>query len=261
MTITAVLIYKNNLYRYLVKDGEDMTFGTGKKDTVQVPGFNAHQIKVTYKNNRVILDAKAVYNVSSDKVMMSEFVPLKRPDTYMYFTVTPNTAAKTFKLPYNGHVKVGKKLLNNDIVIRFPFISDRHFDIWCENGNARIEDVGSTNGTFLNGRKIEKGALKNNDVISLLSVNIVVSKGELIFEGVGKDLVIKNEPQPQKGEVQKEDPLQLLYHKSPRIQEALPEKPIVLSSPPSKGSKYTRSHGTAAVLASSGSMAAASMLM
>ena len=261
MSITVVLINKNNLYHHLIEEGDEISFGTHKKDTIQVPGFNAHQIKVFYKNSRVVLDAKAVYNVYSDKVMMSEFVPLKRPDTYMYFTVTPNTAEKRYKLPYSGHIKVGKKLLNNDIVLRFPFVSDRHFDIRCENGSVRIEDVGSTNGTYLNGRRVDKGALKNNDVISILSINIVVSKGELIFEGVGNDLVIKTEPQPVKEGKPKEDPQILLYHKSPRIQETLPDKPVVLSTPPAKGQKYVRTRGMGSVLAGTGTMAAASMLM
>jgi len=44
----------------------------------------------------------------------------------------------------------------NDIVIDDTFISRRHADIAFLNGNFWVEDQGSTNGTFINGRRLAK---------------------------------------------------------------------------------------------------------
>ena len=55
---------------------------------------------------------------------------------------------------------------SNNIVIKDPYISKNHFKIIKDEENFFIEDLKSSNGTFLNGEKLEDVAiLKSNDVI------------------------------------------------------------------------------------------------
>lgn len=61
---------------------------------------------------------------------------------------------------------VGRKL-DNDLVIDNLAISGHHARIFKENGIYFIEDLGSTNGTFLNESKIDKRRLQHGDEIRI----------------------------------------------------------------------------------------------
>ena len=50
-----------------------------------------------------------------------------------------------------------------DMVLVEDMVSRRHARIVCGEGQIRIEDLGSTNGTFVNGEKISRATLKEGD--------------------------------------------------------------------------------------------------
>jgi pSer/pThr/pTyr-binding forkhead associated (FHA) protein len=68
---------------------------------------------------------------------------------------------------------VGRKS-DNDIVIDNPAISGHHCRLVKEGGTYYVEDLESTNGTFVNEKKIKKSGLKHNDVVG-------VAKHALVF--------------------------------------------------------------------------------
>ena len=63
-------------------------------------------------------------------------------------------------------ITVGRKP-DNDIVIDNPAISGHHCRLTLEGGTYFIEDLESTNGTFVNEKRIKKSGLHHNDVVSL----------------------------------------------------------------------------------------------
>ena len=68
---------------------------------------------------------------------------------------------------------------NSDIVIEDIEVSKNHLAITRKGNTFQIEDQNSTNGTFLNGKKLRKPtAIKNGDLISL-GKNIVL---EFVYE-------------------------------------------------------------------------------
>lgn len=71
-------------------------------------------------------------------------------------------------------VLIGRKT-DNDVVIENLAVSGHHARVVQESGTFFIEDMGSTNGTFLNDTKIEKRRLQHRDQIR-------VGKHVLIFE-------------------------------------------------------------------------------
>lgn len=54
-----------------------------------------------------------------------------------------------------------------DVVLLDPSVSRAHAVVEIAAGKARVRDLGSTNGTYLNGRRIEEGALRDGDELRL----------------------------------------------------------------------------------------------
>jgi pSer/pThr/pTyr-binding forkhead associated (FHA) protein len=63
-------------------------------------------------------------------------------------------------------VTIGRKT-DNDIHIDNLAVSGNHAKILTILNDSFIEDLGSTNGTYINGRKISKHALKNGEIITI----------------------------------------------------------------------------------------------
>lgn len=68
---------------------------------------------------------------------------------------------------------IGSRNKNCDYVIDNPLISRKHAIIWNEHGEIYVEDVGSTNGTKVNGMKIpscEKIKLTTGDIVEFANI-------------------------------------------------------------------------------------------
>lgn len=73
---------------------------------------------------------------------------------------------KSFRLPPQGRAVMGR---SNSIQIPIPDanMSREHCAVTATPEGYRIEDLGSTNGTFLNGRPVKEALLKDGDRILL----------------------------------------------------------------------------------------------
>ncbi|GAB4275223.1 MAG: hypothetical protein Kow0080_24390 [Candidatus Promineifilaceae bacterium] len=78
----------------------------------------------------------------------------------------PHQNDETFTLQ-EGITTIGRSE-QNDIAIADPEVSRRHAHITFQNGAFLLEDLGSTNGTFVNGRRLNTPTpLKDGDIIYL----------------------------------------------------------------------------------------------
>jgi pSer/pThr/pTyr-binding forkhead associated (FHA) protein len=69
--------------------------------------------------------------------------------------------------PLNGTVTIGRSP-RADISIEDPFASGRHARVYARDGTFYVEDMGSTNGTYLNGARVAaEEALRPTDVIRI----------------------------------------------------------------------------------------------
>jgi len=64
---------------------------------------------------------------------------------------------------------------DNDIVIKDPYVSGNHARFYVKNDKLFVEDLNSTNGTFVNGKRISKvEKLQEGDIIEIGRVSFKV---------------------------------------------------------------------------------------
>lgn len=93
----------------------------------------------------------------------------KPKKAYLFFLSGP-LKGQLFPLT-EGTIFIGRQQ-DSDIVINDKRISRKHLKLKLKGEKAFIEDQGSTNGTFVNGEKIKKKTLKQNDKIHLSPLTI-----------------------------------------------------------------------------------------
>jgi len=76
-----------------------------------------------------------------------------------------------FPLPPQGEIVIGRSS-ELDMVLVEDMVSRRHSKITVANGQIFIQDLGSTNGTFVNGEKIKRARLQEGDRI-LIGTSII----------------------------------------------------------------------------------------
>jgi hypothetical protein len=82
-----------------------------------------------------------------------------------------------FPLPDDGEIVVGRSS-ELDMVLVEDMVSRRHAKISVEGGDIFLEDLGSTNGSFVNGEKITRTKLAEGDRI-LIGTSIINSIAEV----------------------------------------------------------------------------------
>ena len=83
-------------------------------------------------------------------------------------------AAVIKEIPFDkDSLAVGRKP-DNDIVVDNPAVSGHHCRISKQGGTYFVEDLESTNGTFVNEKRVKKAGLHHNDVVG-------VAKHALVF--------------------------------------------------------------------------------
>jgi len=75
----------------------------------------------------------------------------------------------------HGEFTLGRAL-DNDLIIHNPTISQHHAKIYTYLTASYIEDLDSTNGTFIDGKRIKKHVLKPGYIIKLGSYELEVDE-------------------------------------------------------------------------------------
>src|SRR5690348_13671587 len=92
-----------------------------------------------------------------------------RPPAMSYWASMPYKIISTmgdqsFELREGATLLVGRAS-SSDIPLFDPTISRRHAELACATGGVTVRDLGSSNGTFVNGERVETSPVLTGDVI------------------------------------------------------------------------------------------------
>ena len=83
----------------------------------------------------------------------------------MPYRLVSFTGDQSFELPQGRSLVVGRGV-SSDIAIYDPTISRRHAELVVENDGVKVKDLGSSNGTCINGNRVKAGRLALNDSVT-----------------------------------------------------------------------------------------------
>ena len=81
------------------------------------------------------------------------------------FKLVGTTGDQTIDVKPGTTMVVGRAV-NSDVPIYDPTISRQHAQLTVQNGGVQVKDLGSSNGTFINGARITEGNLAPNDSVT-----------------------------------------------------------------------------------------------
>jgi len=77
-----------------------------------------------------------------------------------FVTIAPNGEGRIAYILNRGDIQIGRTL-DNEFVIEHPSVSKRHARVVAEASDYALEDLGSINGTFINGRRVKTARLED----------------------------------------------------------------------------------------------------
>jgi pSer/pThr/pTyr-binding forkhead associated (FHA) protein len=83
----------------------------------------------------------------------------------------------TFRVTQGGIKTIGRGP-RADFVVDRPLVSRLHCRLEAVDGGLEVTDLSSTNGTYLNGKRIERARLTDGDRLRLGRVELTVEKSE-----------------------------------------------------------------------------------
>src|SRR5437773_7999152 len=83
----------------------------------------------------------------------------------MAYKLVSNDGLHTFELRDGATVVVGRAP-TSDIPVIDPTISRRHAEVQAGDDGVQVRDLGSSNGTFVNGTRVETGTVRAGDTLT-----------------------------------------------------------------------------------------------
>src|SRR5688500_19507450 len=99
----------------------------------------------------------------------------------MSYRLISTEGDQSFELRLGTQLILGRAL-NSDIPVLDPTISRRHAEIVCDPQGVEIRDLGSSNGTFLNGDKVARTRVTPGDLVTFGKVAFRLKEVTTTFE-------------------------------------------------------------------------------
>jgi len=116
----------------------------------------------------------ATMAAASESVEGEEAVVSGGPYT-AFFVWTDRRHGRFFVVQDGETLVIGRDADSADVVVRDPAVSRKHLEVSREGGVVRVKDLGSTNGTFVNGQRVTEATLKPTDILRIGTTHLYLS--------------------------------------------------------------------------------------
>lgn len=102
-------------------------------------------------------------------------------------------------------VTVGR-LADNLISINDESVSSHHAELYVDGDNVRLQDLGSTNGTFVNGERTDEAALRHGDEVKFGTIRAIFhGRQEVASTQPPPEAAVSSVPAPSLGSTRPEN--------------------------------------------------------
>jgi ABC transport system ATP-binding/permease protein len=92
-------------------------------------------------------------------------------------TNDPSIERVTFRLPH-GSVKTIGRSPGAEFIVEAALVSRLHCQLTATADSLQLKDLGSTNGTFVNGKRVKTAELTVGDKLSVGRLELIVSRSD-----------------------------------------------------------------------------------
>lgn len=150
-----------------LEPGVDVKFASGTIANNQTLGHGSYFYIENVKFE--ILDPKR-------QIEEAEFIPTESNTKISWYLNSINPNSSITRIPLEGKVVIGRSP-DCDVVIDSPKLSRRHAELNLRGNALVVLDLGSSNGTFLNGNKIVRAEAKEGDKVCFDNLCFVLAIG------------------------------------------------------------------------------------
>lgn len=122
--------------------------------------------------------AQPTYTPAYPPVPPTEVIGAPQPPAAWLVMRLGNRTGKQYGLQRGRNV-IGRDAAQCEIVVDDPTVSKRHAEIRYENGQFVLYDLASTNGTFVNNRRVQRQGLLDDDDVRLGNVAFVFKQAKI----------------------------------------------------------------------------------
>lgn len=193
MNIALCIIYGDCEYYSVFPSNRVITAGAESANNIQLPGCplsfavkfeSNHEALITIDNGSSKKTISAVNNIPVDIDVDADitalFTILDEKETSVSLSEAETYIGRSKKQFDDGH--------RNSVILDLPFVGRKHFVIANQGGKYLAIDQNSTNGLYLNGKRISKAYLNNGDTLSIFTIRMVFNDGNLCFSNVGSHI-------------------------------------------------------------------------
>jgi putative secretion ATPase (PEP-CTERM system associated) len=140
---------------------------------------------------------------SERKLNQSNYMPQVNLNDYPRLVVSVDNEQGD-EYPLDKETITLGRMPKNDIVIQDKAVSGHHAKVITIQGTSIIEDMDSTNGTFVNSERIKKHLLRHEDIITLARLKLKYLLGSSVTQAAGETQVINFSGEKSAMQIKKE---------------------------------------------------------
>lgn len=182
-------------------------------------------------------------NIESVEIISNNLYPISGPfgDSLLFAEEMQHAKAvyRNYLMPTDDTISIGRST-ENDIVYENKYVSKKHLTLTIHNRTITLRDQNSSNGVFVNGKRVEEAELKIGDVIYVMGLRMITGVNFLSICSGYDDVIISHKMQPILSTQQlrlKNNPPKFglettLFNRLPRKRKALIPPKIEVEPPP-----------------------------